>query len=174
MSDHFDDLPNSYLVAKMLELEKEFREKKREEEFQDFLKLRIPGVPNKLNEYWNKFDNDPKFRQKMIHVHGVLNGTYDRNKQKQQDYYIVRVGEVLLFKRFEALEAVFELEHHPNSKKHAYKFDDLEKAEKTAKFVGGDVSKYEKDEMDASEKPKTNIRIYHGYQEFKFKKEDGQ
>ncbi|MCX81757.1 hypothetical protein DXP75_06865 [Listeria monocytogenes] len=173
MSDNFDDLIDSYLVAKMLELEKEFREKKREEEFQDFLKLRIPGVPNKLNDYWNKFDNDPKFRQKMIHVHDVLSGNYNPNKRKQ-DYYIVRVGEVLLFKRFEDLEAVFELDHHPSSKEYAYKFDDLEEAEKTAECFGGDVSKYEEDEMNASEKPKTNIRIYHGYQEFKSKKEDGQ
>ncbi|EJH4812333.1 hypothetical protein NEA36_001465 [Listeria monocytogenes] len=169
MNDSFD------VMGRFLEEEIKRRTRNLEKAiFLGFSKLEIPIIPNNFNDFINKFYRDEKFRQNLLYVHDVLNGTYDRNKRKQQDYYIVRVGEVLLFKRFEDLEAIFELDHHPSSKEYARKFDYLEEAEETAECVGGEVSKYNEDEMNASEKPKTNIRIYHGYQEFKSKKEDGQ
>ncbi|EKF1560117.1 hypothetical protein OX521_000051 [Listeria monocytogenes] len=170
MNDSFD------VMGRFLEEEIKRRTRNLEKAiFWEFSKLEIPIIPNNFNDFINKFYCDEKFRQNLLYAQDVLNGTYDRNKRKQRDYYIVRVGEVLLFKRFEDLEAIFELDHHPSSKEYARKFDYLEEAEETAKCVGGEVSKYNEDERNTSEIKKFGIRIFHGHgREFEPKKEDGQ
>ncbi|CAM2361087.1 hypothetical protein LISE100100_00290 [Listeria seeligeri] len=58
---------------------------------------------------------------------------------KNKDYYIVRVGEMLLFQKFEDTTATFQIDDQPGTESQAEKFDDLEEAKKVAEVFGGEV-----------------------------------